>query len=162
MQGGRAALARTRAAATHPALMADLHPLIETMENRWMRAWVARDGRTLKRLTASNFRLLVGSQPPVMLDARSWLDAATTRYLCTSYRFGDIYVRDLGGVALFACPMDVGATMDGRDWSGRVWVTDLWRKSRVRRRWQMVERVVSRPDEGQQLPAAIRSLQLWK
>ena len=142
--------------------MADLHALIETMENRWMRAWVGGDARALKALTARNFRMLIGSKPSVILDAKSWLDAATTRYVCTSYRFGDIYVRDLGPVAVFATQLTVQATMDGRDWSGQLWVTDIWRKSTVRRNWRMVERVISRPEESPDVPAAIRSLQLWR
>jgi hypothetical protein len=41
-------------------------------------------------------------------------------------------------------------------------VTDLWRKGRVRRGWKMVQRIVSRADDNAKLPAAIRSLQLWK
>jgi hypothetical protein len=142
--------------------MADLLPVIETMENRWMRAWVQRDSKDLRSLTARNFMLLMASKPPVILDSKSWLDAATTRYLCSSYRFGDIYVRDLGGYALFASQMEIKATMDGHDWSGLLWVTDLWTKSRVRRSWRMVERVISRPEDRKDVPAAIKSLQLWR
>jgi hypothetical protein len=52
--------------------------------------------------------------------------------------------------------------MDGEDWSGTVWITDLWRKGRVRRGWKLVQRTMSRVDEDPKLPAAIRSLQLWK
>jgi hypothetical protein len=142
--------------------MADLLPIIETMEHRWMRAWISRDARELKSLTARDFTLLMGSKPSVILDSRSWLDAATTRWLCTSYRFGDIYVRQVGSVAVFASQLELKATMDGHDWSGKYWVTDLWRRGRVRRGWRMAERVLSRPDEDKQVPAAIRSLQLWR
>jgi hypothetical protein len=143
--------------------MADLLPVIETMENRFMRAWVQRDARDLKSLTSSKFMLLMGSKPPVILDARSWLEAATTRYLCTSYRFGDIYVRNMGGgTALFASQMEIKAALDGHDWSGLLWVTDLWAKSRVRRSWRMVERVISRPEDKKDVPAGIKSLQLWR
>ena len=142
--------------------MADLLPVIETMEHRWIRAWIGRDARDLKALTSPKFMLLIASKPGVILDARSWLDAATTRYLCTSYRFGDVYVRDLGPVALFASQVELQATMDGRDWSGLIWVTDLWRKSRIRRSWRMVHRVISRPEDKPEVPAAIRSLQLWR
>ena len=142
--------------------MADLLPVIETLENRWMRAWVGGDTRALKSLTSRNFRMVMGSKPSVILDSKSWLEAAATRYQCSSYRFGDIYVRDLGTVAIFATQLGIEATMDGHDWSGQLWVTDLWRKSRVRRKWTMIERVVSRPDENPDIPAAIRSLQLWR
>lgn len=127
-----------------------------------MRAWIGRDIRTLKALTSRNFRMVMGSKPCVILDARSWLDAASTRYLCKSYRFGDVYARTLGPVAIFASQLDLQATMDGEDWSGEAWVTDIWRKSRVRRKWLLMERVLSRPEDRPQIPAGIRSLQLWR
>lgn len=142
--------------------MADLTALLETMENRWMRAWVRRDAAALKSATSRNFMLLVGSKPPVILDSTSWVDAATTRWLCSSYRFGDIYARDVGGLALFASQLDLEATMDGQDWSGRVWVTDLWKKGRIRRRWRMVQRVISRVEDKAEIPSAVRALQLWR
>ena len=142
--------------------MADLVPIIETMENRWMRAWVNRDARALKALTTRDFILLTGSKPPVLLDAHSWIEAATTRWLCTSFRFGDIYVREVGGLALFASQLDLKAKMDGHDWSGKVWVVDLWRKGRIRRGWRMAHRTVSRIDDNPDVPAAIRTLQLWR
>ena len=142
--------------------MADLTPIIETAENRWMRAWVQRDAKTLRAATARSFILLFGSKPPVILDNKSFVDAATTRWLISSYRFGDIYVREVGGLALFASQLEVKATMDGVDWSGRYWVTDLWRKTKLRRKWQLVERVLSRPEDNKDVPAAIRSLQLWR
>ena len=143
-------------------IMADLLPVIETMENRWMRAWVVGDLRTLRALTSRKFMLVMGSQPCVILDAKSWLEAAATRYRCTSYRFGDIYARDLGGLALFASQVDFEGTLDGDEWKGRIWVTDLWRKSTVRRSWRLLERVVSRPEDSPKVPAAIRSMQLWR
>lgn len=142
--------------------MADILPIIETLENRWMRAWVGGDVRTLKGLTSRNFRLVIGSKPSVLLDAKSWLDASGSRFTCRSYRFGDLYARNLGPVSVFATQLDLEANIDGHDWSGRVWVTDLWRKSGIRRSWRMVERVMSRPEEDAQVPAAIRSLQLWR
>ena len=141
--------------------MADLAPVIETMEHRWMRAWVNGDIKELKALTARNFILLMASKPPTILDRLSWVDAADKRWLCSAYRFGEIFVRDYGNAAVFSAPLELKATMDGRDWSGTVVVTDLWRKGRVRRGWKLVQRVVSRPDEDPAVPKAIRSLQLW-
>jgi hypothetical protein len=142
--------------------MADILPIIETLENRWMRAWVGGDVRTLKTLTSRKFRMVVGSKPSVLLDASSWLQAATSSFLCHSYRFGDLYARDLGPVTVFATQLDLKASIDGHDWSGPLWVTDIWRKSGVRRSWKMVERVLSRPEADNEIPAAIRSLQLWQ
>ena len=142
--------------------MADNLSIIEALENRWMRAWVGGDVRTLKSLTSRNFRLVIGSKPTVLLDAKSWLDAAASRFPCRAYRFGEIYSRDLGPVMIFAAQLELEASIDGHDWSGRVWVTEIWKKSGVRRRWRMVERVFSRPEADELIPAAIRSLQLWR
>jgi hypothetical protein len=142
--------------------MADLAPVLETMEHRWMRAWVNGDIKELKALTARNFILLMASKPPTILDRLSWLDAADKRYCCSAYRFGEIFVRDYGTAALFSAPLELKATMDGRDWSGTVFVTDLWRKGRVRRGWKLVHRVVSRVDDNREVPKAIRALQLWR
>lgn len=142
--------------------MSSLTPVIETMEHSWMRAWVNRDARALKNLTARDFILLTGSKPPAILDRPSFLEAAAKRWDCSSYRFGDIIVRSVGTVAIFAAPLELKATMDGRDWSGTLFVTDVWRKGRVRRSWKLVQRIVSRPDDKPEVASAIRSLQLWK
>ena len=142
--------------------MADLTPVIETMEHRWMRAWVGRDVKAMKAITAKDFILLTGSKPPAILDRPSWIEAAAKRSDCSSYRFGDIYVREVGGIALFTAPVELKATMDGRDWSGHFWVSDLWRKGRVRRGWKLAQRIVTRADDNTELPKAIRALQLWK
>jgi hypothetical protein len=90
------------------------------------------------------------------------LEAATTRYLCKAYRFGEVYARDVGSVAVFATRMELELTMDGTGWSGDVWVTDLWRKTRLRRNWRLVERILSKPEESPEIPPAIRALQLWR
>jgi hypothetical protein len=142
--------------------MAEILPIIEMMENRWMRAWAEGDLRTLRSLTSRKFRMVIGSKPSVILDASSWLAAATTRYKCRSYRFGDIYARQLGSIAVFATQLDIKASLDDHDWSGRLWITDIWRKSGVKRSWRMVERVISRPEDKPDVPAAIKSLQLWR
>jgi hypothetical protein len=142
--------------------MSKLMPIIETMENRWMRAWVNRDAKELKALTSRRFRMVMGSKPCAILDATSWLEAANSRFTCTAYRFGDIYVRDVGSAAIFATQLTIKATMDDQDWSGEYWATDVWRKSRVRRQWRMVERILSRPESDRQVPAGIRALQLWR
>ncbi|HVF37689.1 MAG TPA: nuclear transport factor 2 family protein [Sphingomicrobium sp.] len=142
--------------------MADFMPVLETLEHRWMRAWVGGDAKSLKALTSRRFRLVMGTKPCVILDAKSWLVAAASRYQCNSYRFGDIYARRLGSMAVFATQMDLQASLDGHDMSGRLWVTDIWERTRLRRGWRMVERVISRPEQDQQVPTAIRSLQLWR
>lgn len=141
--------------------MADLSPTIETLENRWMRAWVGRDFKDLKSLTGRDFILLMGSRPAVILDRHSFLDAARERWRCSSFRFGDIQVRRVGSCALFASQLEVKGSLDGHDWSGWIWLTDLWRKRRIGG-WKMAERVISRPEDKADVSATIKSMQLWK
>ena len=121
-----------------------------------------RDIKALKAITAKDFILLTGSKPPAILDRPSWLEAAAKRWDCRRYRFGDIYVRDLGNTRGVRGAARLTATMDGRDWSGPVWVTDLWRKGRVRRGWKLAQRIVAKADDDAEVPKAIRALQLWK
>ena len=142
--------------------MNDILPVIETLENRWMRAWASGDARTLKALTSRKFRMVIGTKPCAILDNKSWLEAANTSFVCNGYRFGDLYARNLGGVAIFATQLELQASIDGHDWSGRMWLTDIWKKSAIRRNWRMVERVLSRLDEDPKLHKAIHSLQAWR
>ena len=141
--------------------MPDPSPVIETVENRWMRAWVAGDSEDLKALTARDFVMLVGSKPAMILDRRSWLDAAGKRWVCNSFRLGDVYARRIGALAVFGSQVELKSTLDGEDWSGAMWVTDLWRKRRIGG-WKMVHRALSRVEGDGQVPAAIRKLQLWR
>ncbi|MEO7751287.1 MAG: DUF4440 domain-containing protein [Sphingomicrobium sp.] len=142
--------------------MADRSSEIETMEHRFMRAWINGDAKTLKALTARDFVLMIGSKPPVMLDYSSWIEAAGKRWSCSAYRFGSVYVRSHAGLAIFAAEAEFESRIDGLDWSGSVWITDVWRRSKMRRRWRLVERQVSRPESEAKLPGAIRALQLWR
>lgn len=142
--------------------MADISATIETLEHRWMRAWVNRDLKTLKAITARDFLLLTGSRPPAILDRPSFLEAAGKRYDCSAYSFGDVVVRNVGGVALFAAPVELKATIDGKDVSDVMWVADVWRRGRMRRGWKLVQRTIARAETNKELPASIRSMQLWK
>ena len=127
-----------------------------------MRAWIAADVKSLRALTSPQFRMVFATRPCVILDAPSWLGAAADRFSCRSYRFGDIYVRRCGAVAVFATQLQIEASIRGEDLSGELWVTSLWSKSRLRRRWRMIERVVSRVDRSDAVAGAIASLQLWR
>jgi hypothetical protein len=135
---------------------------IETLEHQFMRAWMQRDRKAMKSLASREFIFLLGSTKAAILDRPSWLDAATGRFRCESYRFGEIYVRRHGGFAVFSCQAMIEAKMGAADWSGSVWITDLWQRSRIRRNWHLVERVFSRPDTDEDMPGAIRQLQLWR
>lgn len=135
---------------------------IETLEHQWMRAWMQRDRNAMKALASRDFIFLLGATKPALLDRASWLEAATTRFRCTAYRFGEVYVRRHGGTAVFAAPLTIEASIGSDEWTGAAWVTDLWRRSAVKRKWRLVERVLARADGEQAFPPAIRAMQLWR
>ena len=135
---------------------------IETLEHQWMRAWMQRDRKLMKALAARDFIFLLGSTSAAILDRPSWLEAATTRFRCSSYRFGEVYVRKHGSTAVFACHITLEAKMGELDWSGPAWITDLWQRSSLKRNWRIVERTISRPDTNEEMPDAIRAMQLWR
>lgn len=142
--------------------MANFESTIEALEHQWMRAWIARDRKTMKSLAARDFIFLLGSENAAILDRASWLEAAGTRLPCASYRFGSVYIRRHGTVATFASLVTLEARIDGMDWSGAMWVVDLWKRKGIRQRWKLVERTMARPDADSQLPGAVRAMQLWR
>jgi hypothetical protein len=98
----------------------------------------------------------------VILDAPSWLRAAGDRFHCEAYRFGDTYVSRCGSLAVFATQLQIESSVRGADLSGELWVTSIWSKGGLRRRWQMSQRVISRLHESAELSRSIASLQLWR
>jgi len=135
---------------------------LETLEHQWMRAWMHGDRKVMKGIAARDFVFLLGGNRATMLDRASWLEAATTRLRCESYRLGDIYARRHGRIGFFACQMEIEATLDNREWKGTVWVSNLWQRSKFRRDWKLIERVFSRPEGDDTLSEGIAKLQLWR
>ena len=142
--------------------MTSLEATIETLEHQWMRAWIQRDRKAMKALIARDFIFVLGSEQTVLLDRASWLEAAGERLVCSSYRFGQVYVRRHGNCAIFATSATLEARIGPVDLSGAVWIVDIWKKARMRRRWKLVERSFARPDGDDRLPGAVKTLQLWK
>lgn len=142
--------------------MSTFESTIEALEHQWMRAWIQRDRKVMKALAARDFIFLLGSEKAAILDRASWLDAAGARFACESYRFGGVYVRRHGTVAIFASDLTIEASIDGGPWAGTIWMVDLWKRTGIRQRWKLLERTVSRPDVDPDLPVAIRSMQLWR
>ena len=135
---------------------------IEALELRWMRAWVNGDKAEMKTLATRDFISLFAGATPTILDRASWLEVASRRLRCESFQVGNAYVRRHGPFAVFAAPIELKVTLDGERLFNRAFVTDLWKRSKVRRRWQLVERVLAPADAIAELPAAVRSLQLWR
>ncbi|MEP3051224.1 MAG: nuclear transport factor 2 family protein [Erythrobacter sp.] len=141
--------------------MGDFSTKIKTIEHRMMRAWVRRDQRELRSVLGRNFMMIVGAGQSQLLDRPSFLEAAEGRLSCSSYSFREVVVRKHGSCAWFAAGVDLEMRLGARDWSGKFWLTDMWRKGKFGRTWKLVERSLSRIDPEEALPAAIQNLQLW-
>lgn len=135
---------------------------IEALEHQFMRSWMSRDRNGMKSLLSGDFVFLLGAQTSAILDRPSWLEAATTRFHCSVYRFKDLYVRRHGKVAVFAARMAIEASIGSEKLEGDVWITDLWQRGRVRRKWKLLERTMSRAESNENLPGLIREMQLWR
>ncbi len=135
---------------------------IEALEHQFMRSWMNRDRAGMKALASSEFVFLMAAQTSAMLDRPSWLEAATNRFKCSAYRFKDIYVRRHKRIAVFAARLEIEAKIGRETIEGDVWVTDLWQRGRMRNRWKLVERTMSRPDSSKELPGLIHEMQLWR
>jgi hypothetical protein len=143
--------------------MASSDGRIEALEHRLMRAWAANDRKDIRQLLARRFRMVVGAATPVLLDRRSFAEAAGVRWKVNAFRFGSaLYTREVDGVGLFAAEVELEGRIEGVDVSGRWWMADIWRKSALARRWQLLDRQLSRPDSREEVLAGIRSLQLWR
>lgn len=142
--------------------MNDFASKIEALELRWMRAWVNGDKAEMKTLTSRDFIHLFAAASPTILDRASWLDVSPRRLRCDSFHLGDGYVRRHGALAVFAAPLELKVMLDGKPLFGSAFVTDIWKRSKIRRRWLLLERVLVPADAGADLPAAVRSLQLWR
>ena len=142
--------------------MADISSTIETLEHKLMRGWIQRDTRIMRKLTERNLMIIVGAKKSLLLDRPSWIDASASRWTVSGYRLRDVFVRKHGFNAWFAAACDLEMKLDGGDWSGTFWLTDYWRRSNLTAKWNLAERSLSRIDEDDSVPGAIRQLQLWR
>ena len=140
--------------------MADLTSTLEALEHQWMRAWIEQDTKALKAQTARNFRFVLGAERPVLLDRTSLIEAPSQGFACKGYRFGKIYVRKHGRIAIFATPAEIDMKLDHEVWKGQFWMQDLWTKPRGRG-WRLLERNLARLEEDVAVAKALHALQLW-
>lgn len=142
--------------------MADLDQDFEVLENRLMRAWVHRDARELKSLICGDCIMMFGIKPPVLLDRASFVVGAEKEFACESFRFHEVTARKYGKSVWFTGHIELELKLGRQEWRGNFLVTDLWRKSAIRRRWLLTERSLSPVEGDERLSDSIRALQLWQ
>lgn len=141
--------------------MAETAAEIEALALMMMRAWVAGDAKVMKKLTARDFMMLVGSTPPQLLDRPSFLAAMERGFACTRFTFREVVVRAHGKSAWFVAGAELELALGAKAWSGAFLVTDLWRKGAIGG-WKLTERSLARLDPEDGVAVAISKLQLWK
>ncbi len=141
--------------------MADLEQNFEVLENRLMRAWVHRDARDLRSLISGDCIFMFGIKPPVLLDRASFVVGAESEFACTSFRFHEVTARKYGKSVWFSGHVEMELKLGRQEWAGNFLVTDLWRRSAIRRRWLLAERSLSPVEKDERLSDAIRAMQLW-
>ena len=141
--------------------MADISAIIETLEHRFMRAWMRRDKGEIRKFATRDFMMIVGTEKPQLLDRPSFVEASDAAFSCTGFRFREVCARRHGNCTWFAAGVDLELQLNGKDWSGHFWLTDLWRKSAIKRSWRLAERSLSRTESQAELSDAIKRMQLW-
>jgi ketosteroid isomerase-like protein len=114
---------------------------VEQTAKAWMDAAGRRDGSALEQFLADEFTMVTNRGS--LIDKDQWLENMLQRVGrdVTLPEFLDVRVQVYGDAALMTSRNILRATFDGKDWSGELYLTDVW----VRRddRWQLVRRHAS-------------------
>lgn len=145
--------------------MAQTAAEIEALTLGVMRAWVAGDAKAMKKATARDFMVIVGTLPPQLLDRPSFLAALERGFACTKFAFREVFVRRHGKAAWLVAGAELELRLGGRVWSGPFLVTSMWRRGSFSRRWNLAELSLAKLDAGSdetgRLAESVRALQLW-
>jgi hypothetical protein len=111
-----------------------VHELV-TLSNELVRAVQQRKPERLETMLAREFTLLGAAGE---LDREELIGAASGRYAIDDFGYEEIDPEVYGDTAVVVSRYSQTATLDGRDVSARLHVTDVW----IRRdgRWQIVRR----------------------
>lgn len=135
---------------------------IEALALGAMRAWVARDVKSMKKLTVRDFMMLVGSTPPQLLDRPSFLAAMERSFVCNRFVFREVIARRHREAAWFVAGAELDLTLAGKPWTGAFLVSALFRKSTWSSKMLLADLSLARQDPDADLAAAVSKLQLWK
>jgi len=141
--------------------MANVTAILEANELRFMQCWMHRDSAGIKQIAARDFLMLVGTNPPQLLDRPSFVAAMDKDFRCTGFRLGESFVRRHGRSAWYSAGVQLELRLGANEWRGEFLVTDMWRKQRIGG-WKLVERSLSQIQSDDAFANDIKMLQLWK
>jgi uncharacterized protein (TIGR02246 family) len=114
---------------------------IRGLQRAWMQAWIDGDTARCEALVAPEFRLRSVATDSI-IDREAWLhQMASGRISGTEFEYEQLDVRVVGDTAVTMSRTRQVASINGRDWSATLHVTDVW----VRRDgdWSVVARHAS-------------------
>jgi hypothetical protein len=141
--------------------MAEISAEIEGLALSSLRAWVAQDVKAMKKLTARDAMMMVGTFPPQLLDRPSFLAAMERGFACTRFTIREVCVRRHGKAVWFVAGAELELALGPKVWSGPFLITDLWRKGAISG-WNLSERSLAPLEQAEGFAAAVSKLQLWK
>ncbi|QFT77718.1 DUF4440 domain-containing protein [Erythrobacter sp. THAF29] len=141
--------------------MADISGMIEAQELRLMQAWMHRDAGTIRQLAARDCMMILGTNPPELLDRPSFIAAMDKDLRCTGFRLGESVVRRHSRTAWYTAGAEIELKVGAKDWTGRFLLMGLWRKFRIGG-WKLIERGLSPTSSEEGLADSIRKMQMWR
>jgi hypothetical protein len=140
--------------------MADTPAEIEALALGVMRAWLARDAKAMKKATARDFMMMLGTLPPQLLDRPSFLAALERGFTCSRFVFHEVFVRQHGKAAWLVAGVELDLELGRTAWTGKFLVTQMWRSGTIGG-WKLTELSLAKLDEGDRLAGNVKALQLW-
>ena len=98
--------------------MADVAGIVEAQELRFMQAWLNRDAGTFRKLSARSFMMMIGTNPPELLDRPSFAAAMEAGFRCSGFRLGAGVVRRYGRCATYTSGAELQLQLGDMVWSG--------------------------------------------
>jgi hypothetical protein len=106
---------------------------------RWMRAWQDKNRTALEQVLAADFVLVASTAPHYRFSATEWIDLSTGSYLCTRFAYEHVqFHRISSDIVAMSAIADQDAELGSEDRSGRLFVTDIWK--RAGRTWKVCAR----------------------
>ena len=102
---------------------------IETLQRRWMQAWLDRDRGAIEEILAPGFQLR-SITTDALVDRAAWInDSLSGRVRGTAFDYQHMHVTIDGDTAVTDSLLAFEAKIDGKDWSTSAWCTDVWSRS---------------------------------
>lgn len=127
---------------------------LSTLQHQWMEAWRQQDAAKLEAILADDFVFTLSTDPTKPYSRADWLRIALGGYTCESFAYEKMAVRLLEPYAVVSSHYIQKASIGGTDRSGRLFLTDIWRRDGET--WKVVARYSAWPEPTSASTQALR------